>query len=183
MKITVILFITVAVTHLPDCQSWSFKSFFSKIVGDSYDDCLSTSSSFTFNKKAYCDSGKQLIEECDFDENFECGDDDKDTFKMKRSIIKEGKELIKDYSGKFVEYAGNKTARIIEKTEDYGRRFMNKISKYRKLFLSSESFYEIGKAYEENCDSKLSEYFGTFKTGSKREYIIKIVCNKKGTVY
>lgn len=82
MKITVFLFVTVAMLLLPDCLAWSFKSFFAKIVGDSYDDCLSTQSAFTFNKKSYCDSGKALIEECDFDENFECGGDGSDAFRL-----------------------------------------------------------------------------------------------------
>ena len=58
------------------------------------------------------------------------------------------------------------------------KRLMDKISLLKFKFLSGSSLYEIGKAYSQNCNDKVTEYFGTFRTGGKREYLVKIVCNK-----
>ncbi len=161
--------------------SWSFGSFFKKIVGDSHTDCLSSYSSFSFNSKSYCDSGKKLIEECDFDEDFDCSDGQ--ATRKKRDLLKDGASILTDMIGvkkdALVKYAENKTMKIIEKTQNYTQKVIDKVSQYKNLFLSSGSFFEIGKAYTQNCNDKVKEYFGTFRTDSKREYLVKIVCNAK----
>lgn len=153
---------------------------FAKLIDDSYSDCLTSHTGFTSNYKSYCDNGKQLIEECDFDEDFDCGNGEGASFK-KRSLLSDGKSIIRDYlsvkTDKLVNYAENKTMRIVEKTANYTRRIMDKVATYKNLFFSSSSFFEIGKAYTQNCNDKVKEYFGTFRTDSKREYVVKIVCN------
>ena len=54
-------------------KAFSFRESFHSLLSDTYSDCLSSYTSLTSNYKQYCDSGKQLIQECDFDEeNFEC---------------------------------------------------------------------------------------------------------------
>lgn len=107
-------------------------------------------------------------------------------FSKKRSLLSDGKSIIRDYlsvkTDKLVNYAENKTMRIVEKTANYTRRIMDKVATYKNLFFSSSSFFEIGKAYTQNCNDKVKEYFGTFRTDSKREYVVKIVCNSNGII-
>lgn len=185
----------------PITMGWSFSNLFKKLVDDSYDDCLQSHTGFTSNYKEYCDNGKQLIEDCDFDEDFDCGGEtdelgDISFDRKRRSLLSDGTAFLNDYvnakkdqlidysvdkKDRLFKYAENKTLRIIEKTKNYTSRVMNKVRKYKHLFFSSSSFYELGKAYTQNCNDKVKEYFGTFRTDSKREYVVKIICNKKGS--
>jgi len=180
MRILILFTSLILLTITPYSVAWSFRSFFSKIVDESYSDCISSHSSLFASSSSFCNSGKKLIEECDFDEDFDCSDS---PTKNKRSLIQDGANILTDlFSTKkdaLVKYAENKTLHIVEKTENYTRRVMDKVAKYRNLFLSSGSFFEIGKAYTQNCNSKVKEYFGTFRTDSKREYVLRIVCNGK----
>lgn len=73
MRIFTGIFIAAIMVLIPGCSAWSFRSMFAKLIDDSYSDCLTSHTGFTSNYKSYCDNGKQLIEECDFDEDFDCG--------------------------------------------------------------------------------------------------------------
>ena len=178
-------------------KGWSWKSMFSKAVDNSYADCLQSHLSFSSNYKDYCDKGKELIEECDFDEDFDCGDDSGDAqFRKRRdSFLTNGVDFIKDYvnvqKDKIIDYGLNKTqkiytyaegkaTRLIERTTNLTSLAIGKFNKYRELFFSGSSFFEIGKSLTENCNDKAQEVFGKFRAGGKREYVVKIVCGLDG---
>lgn len=160
---------------------------FSRAVDTSHSDCLQSHTGFTSNYKAYCDKGKQLIEECDFDEDFDCDDNSDDfgnvQFRRRRRDSESWKDKIIDYSmnktHKFIGYAEEKATDWLEKSnlKNLTSLLISKFDKYRQLFFSGSSFFEIGKSFAENCNqNKAEEVFGKFRAGGKREYMIKIVC-------
>lgn len=164
---------------------------FSRAVDTSHSDCLQSHTGFTSNYKAYCDKGKQLIEECDFDEDFDCDDNSDDfgnvQFRRRRRDSESWKDKIIDYSmnktHKFIGYAEEKATDWLEKSnlKNLTSLLISKFDKYRQLFFSGSSFFEIGKSFAENCNqNKAEEVFGKFRAGGKREYMIKIVCGFDG---